>query len=62
MKQLTIVRVTHTHATSTKPASRILIGDVLAALSHNTGLTNKDFDIFQQPRDNRAAEPLIFSK
>jgi len=45
-------------ALAVKPESRILMGDALAALGRNVGLTNQDFEVFNQVRDKTAAEPL----
>lgn len=41
-----------------KPETRVRLGDSLAALGHEIGLTNEDFDIFDEMRDKTPAEPL----
>jgi plasmid stability protein len=47
-------------AVAVKPEARIRLGESLAALSRKIGLTNEDFQIFQQVKDNTPAEPLRF--
>jgi len=47
-------------ALAVKPESRVRLGDALAALSRETGLTNEDFEVFKQVRDRTPAEPLSF--
>ena len=47
-------------AVAVKPESRVRLGDALAALSREVGLTNEDFGIFDQVRDKTPAEPLTF--
>ncbi len=43
-----------------KPESRVRMGDALAALGGKTGLTNKDFEIFERVRVKRPAKPMKF--
>lgn len=43
-----------------KPASRVRLGDALAASSAKIGLTNKDLDVFQQVRVLVRSEPPEF--
>ena len=43
-----------------KPETRVRLGDELAALSRDIGLSNEDFDIFDQLNDKTPAEPLKF--
>ena len=43
-----------------KPQKRVLLGDALAALGRDIGLTNKDFLVFEQVRDKSVAKPLRF--
>ena len=43
-----------------KPEQRIRIGDALAELSGRIGLTNDDFEVFDQMRDKAPAEPMRF--
>jgi plasmid stability protein len=47
-------------ANAVKPENRVRLGDTLAALSRKIGLTNKDFEVFNQVRDKSPAEPLRF--
>ena len=41
-----------------KPETRVRLGEALAALSRNIGLTNEDFDVFDRVSDKTPAEPL----
>lgn len=36
------------------------MGDALAALGRQIGLTNEDFTVFEQVRDTTIAEPMRF--
>ena len=45
-------------AAAVKP--RVLLGDALAALGKKIGLTNEDFEVFNQVRDKTPAQPLSF--
>lgn len=47
-------------ASAVKPETRVSVGGALAALSRRIGLTNEDFDIFDQVRDKTQAKPLRF--
>jgi len=47
-------------ATAVKPETRVRLGEALAALSRKIGLTNGDFEVFDQVRDLTPAEPLRF--
>ena len=47
-------------ATAVKPESRVRLGEALSALGRKVGLTNEDFEFFQQVRDKTPAEPLRF--
>ncbi len=47
-------------AIAVKPETRIRMGDALAALGRTIGLTNEDFEVFEQVRDKAAAEPRRF--
>jgi plasmid stability protein len=47
-------------ASAVKPESRVRVGDALAELGRRIGLTNKDFEVFEQVRDKSPAEPLGF--
>ncbi len=43
-------------AATVKPVHRVQMGDALAALGRNIGLTNEDIEVV---RDNSPAEPLV---
>ncbi len=43
-----------------KPATRLRIGDALAALGSKIGLTNEDVELLNQVRDRTPAEPSRF--
>jgi antitoxin FitA len=45
---------------SVKPEQRVRLGEELAALRSKLGLTNKDFEVFEQVRDKKPAEPASF--
>ena len=45
-------------AIAVKPEARVRLGDALAALGRDIGLTNEDFEVFNQVRDDIPAEPL----
>lgn len=47
-------------ATAVKPEARVRMGDALAALGRKIGLTNEDFEVFDQVSDKTPAEPLRF--
>ncbi len=47
-------------ARAVQPESRVRVGDALAELGRKLGLTNKDFEVFEQVRDKTPAEPLGF--
>lgn len=47
-------------AMAVKPETRVRLGDALAALSREIGLTNEDFEVFQQVRNRTPAEPPRF--
>lgn len=47
-------------AEAVRPKTRIHVGDALAALGRKIGLTNEDFEVFDQVRDKKTAEPLRF--
>lgn len=47
-------------ASVVKPEGRVLLGDALATLGHEIGLTNEDVEVLEQIRDKRPAEPLRF--
>lgn len=47
-------------AISVKPESRVLLGDAICALGRKIGLTNNDFEVFQQIKDSTPADPLRF--
>lgn len=47
-------------AVAVKPEARVRLGDALAALGRKIGLTNEDFDAFNQVRDKTPAQPRSF--
>ena len=47
-------------ATAVKPEARVRMGDALAELGRKIGLTNEDFEAFDQVSDKTPAEPLRF--
>jgi plasmid stability protein len=48
-------------ALAVKPEARVRLGDALAALSRDIGLTNEDFEVFDRVRDSAPAIPLGFA-
>ena len=47
-------------ATAVKPEARVRLGEALAALSRDIGLTNEDFEVFERVSDKVPAMPLGF--
>ena len=47
-------------ANAVKPEARVRLGDALAVLGRQIGLTNQDFEVFDQVSDKTPAEPLRF--
>ena len=47
-------------AIAVKPETRVRLGEALAELSRKIGLTNADFEVFNQVRDKTPAEPMRF--
>ena len=47
-------------ASAVKPATRLRVGEELAALGRKLGLTNEDVEVLNQVRDKTPAEPLTF--
>lgn len=47
-------------ATAVKPEARVRLGDALAALSRDIGLTNEDFETLDRVRDQTSAVPMVF--
>ena len=47
-------------ATAVKPATRIRLGDALAALGRDLGLADDDFELLEQSMDKAPAQPLSF--
>jgi plasmid stability protein len=43
-----------------KPVDRVRIGDALAALGREAGLTNEDVEALERGRDRTPAEPMAF--
>ncbi|KTD24403.1 MULTISPECIES: FitA-like ribbon-helix-helix domain-containing protein [Legionella] len=58
--QSTEAEVREILASAVKPETRVRMGDALAALGHKLGLTNEDFEIFNQVGDKIPAKPLRF--
>lgn len=48
-------------AMAVKPEARVRLGEALAALSRDIGLTNEDFEVFDRVSDRAPATPLGFS-
>lgn len=47
-------------AIAVKPEARVRLGEALAALSRDIGLTNEDFEVFERVSDKVPAMPLGF--
>lgn len=47
-------------AQAVRPASRLMLGDALAALGKRFELSNEDVDAMNQARDKTPAEPMRF--
>lgn len=47
-------------ANAVKPEQRVRLGDALAALGREVGLTDEDFAVLDQVRDKTPAEPMRF--
>jgi plasmid stability protein len=47
-------------AVAVKPEARVRLGDALADLGRKIGLSNEDFDVFNQVRDKTPAQPRSF--
>ena len=47
-------------ATAVKPEARVRLGEALAALSRDMGLTNEDFEVFERIGDRAPAMPPGF--
>ena len=47
-------------ASAVKPAARVRMGEALAALGRDIGITDRDIEILNQSRDRKPAEPLTF--
>ena len=45
-------------AAAVRPADRVRLGDALAALGRDVGLTSGNWDMFDQVQDTVPAEPL----
>ncbi len=43
-----------------KPAKRVRLGDALAALGRNVGVTDEDLAVIDQMRDKSPAKPMNF--
>lgn len=58
--QSTEAEVREILATAVKPETRVRLGEALAALGRQVGLTNDDFVVFDQVRDKTPTEPMRF--
>jgi plasmid stability protein len=58
--QSTEAEVREILANVVKPEMRVRMGDALAELGHKIGLTNEDFEVFNQVSDKKPAKPLEF--
>jgi plasmid stability protein len=58
--QSTEAEVREILANAVKSETRVRMGDALAELSHTIGLTNADFEIFNQVSDKTPAKPVEF--
>ena len=47
-------------AIAVKPEARVRLGEALAALSRDIGLSNEDFEVFERVRDRAPAMPQEF--
>lgn len=47
-------------AAAVKPEKRVRMGEALAAIGRDIGLTNEDFAVFEQLRDKTPAKPMSF--
>lgn len=47
-------------ATAVKPETRVRMGDALAALSRDIGLTTEDFETLDRVRDQTPTVPTVF--
>lgn len=47
-------------AAAVKPEKRLLLGDALASLGRDIGLSDDDFQILEQVRDSKPAQPMRF--
>jgi antitoxin FitA len=58
--QSTEAEVREILASAVKPETRVRVGDALAALGRQIGLTDEDVEIFNQMRGKAPAMPLNF--
>lgn len=58
--QSTEAEVREILAMAVKPETRVRVGDALAALGRQIGLSNEDFEALDQIRAKTPAEPLSF--
>lgn len=47
-------------ASAVKPEARVRMGEALAALGREIGITERDIEILNRTRDRKPAEPLAF--
>jgi len=58
--QSTEAEVREILANAVNAETRLHLGEALAELGRKIGLTNDDFDVFNQVRDKTPAEPMSF--
>ena len=46
--------------TAVRPVHRVRLGSALSALSRSAGLTIADFEVIEQARDRKPADPMSF--
>jgi len=49
-------------AAAVKPEKRVRMGDALAAIGREIGLSNEDFAVFDSVRDQAPAEPRVLTE
>lgn len=49
-------------ASAVTPEKRVRVGDALACIGRNLGLTDEDVAVFDSVRDKTPAEPLSFDR
>ena len=49
-------------AAAVKPEKRVRMGEALAAIGREIGLSNEDFAVFDSVRDQTPAEPCVLTE